>query len=411
MIGDKQLMKEINISSVVAAIREHEPISRVELARLTGLGKSTVTTVVRQLLRGGFVEEVGSAESSGGRRPILIRLNPRAKMVVGLKLAPTQVTAGLVTLTGDIVRETHVPLPVANDRIVDALENAVRGVVDAAGLSLESEQILGIGVALPGIVDPVYGTSVSSYFLGWHNVPLKALLERRTGLPVNVDNDANAMALAEALYGAGKGYRHIIGVTVGIGIGAGILIDGHVYRGLHNGAGEIGHLTVDEQGFLCNCGKQGCLEAMAGDAAIVRLAQQFAPQGDLLPGYSTREGVIALAEQGDRAAIQAIETAGRLLGTALANLVNTVNPEVIVIGGEAALQAGELLLAPVRDQIKRRAFSVMADGLAVLPSALGESAWLVGAGATVLQDVFQTPLDGRSRLSIPRLVNTWAEEA
>lgn len=399
--GNKRLIRDLNVSTIINLIRRHEPISRVELAERTRLGKSTVTAIVNGLIRDGFLVEVGNADTGVGRRPVLLRLNSRARYTIGVKLAPALISTALTDLHARVVqRVEHRWNPEAGPgTVVAALANGIREVLQAE--RVEQASVIGIGVVLPGLVDPQTGVSLSSYFLRWRNIPLRAALEKELGLPVFIDNDANAFALAEHWYGAGKGVANMLAVTVGVGIGAGIVVDGQLYRGGRKGAGELGHMTMDPDGPQCACGNRGCLEVFAGDGAIVRLARAAATEfpGSLLLGMTsgdaeliTRDVVVEAARQGDRAARRALAEAGRMLGVGLANAVNLLNPERIVLGGEGVTGAGDLLLEPVRQGLRERAFSVLADDIQVVPAALGADAWLMGAATVVLEEVFKLPI-------------------
>lgn len=433
LTGDRQLIRDLNIALVTDVIRRHGPISRVGIARETKLGKSTVTGIIGQLLTEGLVREVGSAESSGGRRAVLLQLNAEARQVLAVKVGPDSVTAALADLNASIGARAVEPLRRKPDEIISIIEAAVRRVVAEAGA--DWDRILGLGVVLPGVVDPETGTSVSSHFLDWANMPLRQLLEERLGIHVFLDNDANAMTLAEQWFGSGRGFRNLLGVTLGIGIGAGVIIDGRLYRGAKAGAGEVGHITIDENGPACKCGNRGCLEALAADGAIVRAAREElerlrvtdqtpeeAPEeapvdGQLLPELCggnldviTREMVVNAAKAGDELCRGIIAEAGRHIGTGLATVVNIINPEAIIIGGEAAIQAGPLLLGPMAEALRARAFSNLADGLAILPAALGNDGWLIGAAAEVLEEVFKLPVSQnrltRSAIAVTSLLRS-----
>lgn len=399
--GSKRLIRDLNVSTIINLIRRQEPISRVELAERAGLGKSTITGIVNSLIRDGFLIEVGNGESGIGRRPVLLKLNSQARYTIGLKLAPTEISTALTDLHARVVqRVEHEVNPDAGPAsVIDALVGNIREVIRAQ--QIEPASVIGIGVVLPGLVDPRTGVSLSSYFLKWRNIPLRAALEEELGLPVFVDNDANAFALAEHWYGAGQGSANMLAVTVGIGIGSGIIIDGSLYRGGRKGAGELGHMTMDLDGPQCGCGNRGCLEAFAADGAIVRLARAAVTKfpGSLISGITndrpdeiTRHTVVEAALQGDRAARWALAEAGHKLGAGLANAVNLLNPERIVVGGEAVTEAGDLLLEPVRQGLRERAFSVLADDTQVVPASLGADAWLMGAATVVLEEVFKAPI-------------------
>lgn len=390
LTGDRQLIKELNVTAVITAIREHQPISRVGIAELTGLSKSTVTAITQLLLDADLVRETGSGNSRGGRRPTLLQLTPTARLAVGVKIAPEQVTAALISLTGQILNKEVEPLPDRVAEIVTTIDRLVRRVVNDAGFAFSPDRLLGVGVGLPGIVDPATGSSISSHFLRWHDVPIKRLLEERLGLSVYPENDANCFALGEYWYGAGRGVSSLLGVTVGIGIGAGLILDGRIYRGPLFGAGEIGHMIVQRDGPACACGRHGCLEALAGDAAIVRYARLHKGEPAAYP--AGREDVVRAAIAHDPHALHALAEAGEWIGLGLANLVNTVSTDFIVVGGEAATQAGELLLDPIRSSLQRHVFPSLADRVRIVPAALGDEVWLIGATVLALQHFFRAPL-------------------
>ncbi|HCW51517.1 MAG TPA: hypothetical protein DGR79_05560 [Clostridiales bacterium] len=416
--GSKQLIRDLNISTVVETVRQRGPISRVEIAEVAKLGRSTVTGIVNLLLKEGILVEAGSAESRGGRKPVLLALNPRARCVIGVKLAPASVTAALADLHAQVLQKVRRPLsrgqgPEAVFRTLLDVVHEVQRMDDG----VKGPPVIGVGVVLPGIVNTTTGTSVASHLLHWANIPVRELLEKELRIPVLVDNDANAFALAERTYGAGQGADNLLCVTVGVGIGGGIITNGRVYRGSITGAGEIGHITIDERGPLCSCGNRGCLEALASDGAIAQAARRAVAKGRKTlileaaggdPSAITRETVVLAAHEGDRVARRILREAGRHLGTGLANAVNLLNPERIVIGGEAVQQAGDLLLSPLREAMKERSFSVLADEVAVVPAALGEDAWLVGAATLVLEEVFTPPIYGadedRPPITIPSLL-------
>ena len=399
--GSKRLIRDLNVATVLNLIRRYEPISRVDLAERTSLGRSTITGIINLLSREGLVVPVGSAESSGGRKPELLQLNAKARHVLAIKLAPGLITLALTDLHARVLERRDQPMaagadpPAALNLVVQGVKAllAVRGVLP--------DQVTGVGAVLPGIVDSQTGISRSTLLRGWENLPVRRMLEERLGRPVFVDNDANAFALAEHWYGAGQGFDHLLAVTVGIGVGAGLVMGGSLYRGARWGAGELGHCTIDETGPLCTCGNRGCLEALAGDSAVQRLARQVMESGvnttmlELVggdPAAITREVVVRAAQLGDRPARRVLESIGQHLGIGLANAVNLLNPEAIVVGGEAAMQAGDLLLDPLRHTLRARSFSVLGDGVHVVPARLGADAWLMGAAAVVLDEVFKPPI-------------------
>ncbi|MEW6045771.1 MAG: ROK family transcriptional regulator [Bacillota bacterium] len=389
--GTKELIRDVNVALVLDAIRRYGPISRTEVARRTHLGKSTVSGIVERLLKDGLVVETGTGTSEGGRRPILLDLNPQARYVVAVKLAPESISTALCDLKLQLMPERRFPLDVpesAPDRrrgpaVLAALKTAIGAVVDQSGI--DWERVMGIGVVLPGVVEVATGTSVSSHFLTWTSIPLRDELEAHFHVPVVVDNDANAVALAEYWLGSGKNSRCLVGVTLGVGIGAGIVVEGRLMRGAIGGAGEIGHIPMQLDGPPCRCGRRGCLEAIAGDDALVRQAREKGGS------YPTREALVEAARRGDPLATVILNDAAMQIGRALAIVVDLFNPDTIVVGGEAGVQAGDLLLAPIRESLYRHAFNGLADRLQLLPSGVPGNPWLTGAALEILEALFKLP--------------------
>ncbi|MFZ5923980.1 MAG: ROK family transcriptional regulator [Bacillota bacterium] len=420
--GDRQLIRDINISIVIDAIRQRGPVPRVDIARMTSLGRSTVSGITALLLKEGFIREIGSAcPSQGkpalGRRPVLIEFNPRARFVIGVKLAPTLVTAAVTDLEAVVLDTTEMVIDAeSGEKAIRAqIARAVRDVMSKARIDLD--RVIGIGVALPGIVDNRTGVSISPRFFLWQNLPMRHLLEEEFGVPVFIDNDANAATLGEKWRGRGRDVENLVCMTVGVGIGAGIIINNQLYRGAIAGAGEIGHITINEDGPPCACGNQGCLEAFASDAAMEREMRKVMRSGvksmveELVGGDEgriTRKIIVQAAKAGDEAALAVIVAAGQHIGVGLANIVNILNPEMIVIAGEAVQDSGDLLLDPIRETIRRRSMGVLAERVEVVPSALGDKIWLTGAAALVLQDFFRVPIYERKQpaaaVSLPELM-------
>lgn len=411
--GDRQLIKELNIALVLNVIRQQEPISRVEISERTGLGRSTITGIVNILLKEGLVKESGSADSPFGRKPVLLVFNSRAFFAIGVKIAPRSASVALVDMSANVCHAREIPLSPSRDadEMLASIKQAIEAVIDHAGVA--KEKLLGIGLVMPGVVNPSTGTAVTSYFLGWADFPVRDLLEKELEVPVYVDNDANAMALAEALYGAGRGAPDLLALTVGVGIGAGVIIDGQIHRGARFSAGELGHSCVMRDGPPCACGRSGCLEALAADAAVVRRAREevVAGRSGLLssmvqghPDLITREAVVEAAKEGDEAARAVLAESGRWLGIAVGNAVNLLSPTHIVVGGEAVLQAGDLILGPMREALAGVVFPSMPGDLKVVPAALGPNAWVQGAAALVLADAFQIPLHTDNTLAMARRV-------
>lgn len=405
-------MREMNVGLVINAIRRHEPIYRADVAARTGLSRATVTEITAQLLAQGWIHEVGLGESARGRRPVLLRLNRDSRFCVGVKIGPDLVSAAVGDLGANLFPTVSLPVQTRGSAyVIDLVEECYRSALAVAGV--DPDNVVGLGVVLPGVVDHDAGTSVAAPLISWSNVPLRLVLQERLGIPVFLENDANAFALSEYEYGAGRGHTHVVGVTLGVGIGAGIVLDGRIYRGSRFGAGELGHMNVLPGGPQCGCGRRGCLEAVAGDDAIARMAAEEVRGGempvarDLVAGDAakiTRQIVVEAARSGDPKAVEVLRRSGEWIGSGLANVVNLLNPEVIVVGGELLEQAGDLILGPVREAVYRGTFTVLGNELEVVGTALGETSWLIGAVTLVLQEVFRMPVAAHGAASPIALV-------
>lgn len=379
--GDRHLIREWNEGLVLDLIRRQGPIPRNEIAERTGLGRSTVTVIAARLLRQGLILEGGSVASGDlGRRPVLLSLQSRSRSVIGLKLGPRSITAAALDLHAEIVTTEHEAIsdPENPEQVLQGLADSARRVLRRAGADLGPP--IGVGVVMPGVIDARSGRSINPYYTSWAEMEFRHRLEELLEMPVLADNDANAMALAESRYGTGGRVGTLLCLTVGVGIGAGLILDGRVHRGHRSGAGEIGHTVVAPDGPLCRCGRRGCLEAVASDGAIEAAA-----------GLS-REEVVRRAQRGDQQAMRVLTAAGQTIGVAVSNVVNMVGPERVIIGGEAVLQAGELLLGPIRETVRQNAFPVLST-VDIVAASLGSDGWVRGAAALVLEQAFRVPLD------------------
>jgi predicted NBD/HSP70 family sugar kinase len=252
---------------------------------------------------------------------------------------------------------------------------------------LSQGRILGVGIGISGFVDAEAGVDLYSPILGWREVPIRAPLEQRLGLPVYVENDVNALTLAERWYGAGRNFRDFICITVGEGIGAGVVIGGELYRGAAGGAGELGHTTINPDGPRCRCGERGCLEVYASDRFLLHQASAL--------GYQGIPELITAAQNGDGTARQVFHDMGRALGIGTKNIVNLLNPEAVVLGGER-LDAADLFLPAFEEEVRRHSFPKEAEELAIVRAELGEDGFLVGAATLVVREFFRLPTERRT---------------
>lgn len=374
--GSLESLRERNRRELLAALRRNGSASRADLARLTGLSRSTVSTLIAELQAGGMVIEQAPGDSrvaQQGRPPTLLALDRSAGLVLGIDFGHDRIRVAVGDLSRTILAERVHDLDVDRSA-AQALDVAVRltdAVVEGAGI--DRDGILGAGVGVSGPIDVAAGGLHAGKILpGWAGVRPAEELAERLSLPVHLDNDANLGALAEVTLGAGIGARDAIYIMVSGGVGAGLILAGELYRGTGGTAGELGHVLVDETGPICRCGNRGCLEMMAGGRAIIELLRPS--HGDDL----TLDEVIALVGEGDSGARRAIADAGRVLGRSVAAIVNAFNPELVIVGGTLSA-AGDILLDPLRDAVHRYAIPSAAEQVRITRGVLGDRAEVLGA--------------------------------
>ena len=339
---------------VVRTLYDHGPISRADVARITGLTRTTVSDVVSTLLDDGVVREIGRGASTGGKAPILLEVDEDARLVVGLDLGEERFAGSLVNLRGDIRRTVELPVAgrdgdEAVQLVLDLLDELLAGV---------TAPLLGIGIGTPGLVDSATGTIRRAVNLDWRDLPLGDIVGERFGVPVNVANDSQAAALAEYTYAGGDRVPNLIAIRVGRGVGAGLILRGALFQGDGSGAGEIGHVVVDDRGERCRCGRIGCLETVAGMRAIERAASAAAARP-----VDLRELRAAL-DAGESWAVSVVEDAGDALGRAIAGLIGALDVQRIVLLGPVT-ELGERWLSAVRRAATERALAPLADEIAI----------------------------------------------
>lgn len=379
--GSLESLRAHNRRRVVDALRHRGTASRAEIARLTGLSRSTVSSLVGELQDSGLVIETtragdggGSQGNQQGRPPVLLTLDRRAGAVVGINFGHRDARVAVADLSRTVLAErVFRGIDVDHEGIaaLDVAADLVRQALAEAEVPID--RVLAAGLGLSGPIDHkrdlVHRTAILP---SWGDISPGAEMERRLQVPVHIENDANLGALAEMTQGAAQGHRNVIYLMIASGIGAGVIIGGQVVHGAGGTAGELGHLLIDDAGPICRCGNRGCLETVVAGPAIVDLLKPQHGQ-DL-----TLDDVLTLVAQGEPGARRAIEDAGRTVGRALAGLVNVLNPEAIVVGGELAA-AGDALLGPVRGAIGRHAIRPAADDVRVVRSELGDRAEVLGA--------------------------------
>ena len=390
LLGNRNFSRALNRSAVLNTVKTHGPIGRAEVARRTGLSAATVTGITAELIADDLVFEKAAGDSRGGRPPILLALNPRGGFVVGLKLTETEAIGALTDLQATVIaKRTDRLAGRSPERAVNTLANAVAELIGEA--RIRKGKLIGVGVGVAGIVDSEHGLIRQSPYFGWQNLPLRDLLQSRVRVPVFIDNDVNTLTLAEKWFGAGQSVDNFLTVTVGRGVGLGIVVNGQFYRGATGGAGEFGHTVMDPNGPVCDCGKHGCLESFVGDPGLVRMAADATARGELPGPVADAQSLLALAQAGNPAAQAIFARAGEMLGRGVANLINIFNPQLVLISGEG-VRSGDWLFGPMREAIARHVMPGLAGDAEIRTDSWGDDAWARGAASLVLRGLFESPV-------------------
>jgi predicted NBD/HSP70 family sugar kinase len=374
-------VRQLNRLRVIETIYRHPATSRAEITRHTGLARQTVSTVIEELGRAGLVEEHPAGEDaprSTGRPPILLSLVPDAAFAVGLDFGHQHIRVAVCDLSGQPVVDDWSPAEVdhAPTQSLDLAYELVEEALDSAGI--DRDRLLGVGMGLAAPINKTTGELEADGILpGWHGIRPATEMEARLGVPVQLGNDANVGALGEKVFGAGRDIDDLVYVRLSAGIGAGMILSGRPYHGYLGVAGEIGHALTDPHGAICRCGNRGCLETVASPVAVAALLQRSENRPVSI------QTLLELVATDHRGARRAVADAGEAVGNVLAVLVNIVNPQLVLIGGELAA-AGDVLLDPIRAAIARHGVAPASASVRVTTGTLGPRAEVLGAAALIL---------------------------
>jgi predicted NBD/HSP70 family sugar kinase len=385
----RQELKTHNTRLVLRTIDAAVETSRAEIARLTGLTRPTISALVSELMERALVVETGQGPSAGGRRPTLLRIAHEAHQLLCLDLSEQEFRGAVVNLRGDVIKHRVRPAVGKKDGPDAALDQLIRLIDDL--MSLATAPVLGIGIGAPGLIDAQQGVISQAVNLGWEELSLGALLEARYRRPVHIANDCHTAALGERRFGEWQNIANLLVIKAGRGIGAGIILNGRLFLGDGNGAGEIGHMRLVEAGELCRCGQVGCLETLASSRALIRRARglaaadassllnQLATSPDQISGEVLRQAFQA----GDAAAARVIAEAAQHLGRAISFMVSVLNIDHVVLAGSLA-RYGSAVIQPVQELIATGALPAIAQKTRVHVSPLAEDIVILGAAAHVL---------------------------
>jgi len=381
-------------------LREHAPISRATLAEITGLNKTTVSSLVQELIANQFVHEVGYDNAGVGRPAMLLELNPNAGCIISAEIGVDFVYAIRANFAAEIdwsKKQTTSP-GMSQDEILNIALAFIREAIDSRNENCGD--VLGLSLGVPGLVDQESGNLIFAPNLAWHNVPLARMLrENFPGIPIFVDNEANLAALGEHYFGVAQGCDDVLYVSVGVGLGGGMVRNGQIFRGKAGFAGEFGHMTIDPYGRQCNCGNRGCWETVVSQSALFRAIEQAVADGKQTVLTEMTGGdfsalsmplIRKAAEEGDAVALEALEKVGRYLGIGIAGLINALDPDLVVFGGILSL-AADLLLPTVEAELRARTISWETHSTQAVRSQHGFDACVMGGVAVVLQTILAQP--------------------
>lgn len=391
--GSKELMKEINRFKVLNIIREKQPISRVEISNLSELSASTLTYIMDDLMDQNLIREVGESSSTGGRRAKLLEFNNNFGSVISVKIEEEQLLIALMNMNAEVIELDKIPFKKFSEPevIIKIIENKVPELL--SNNERDYSNLRGIGILSSGLVNRHEGIIVRSSMLGWKHVPIARKLHHRfPNIPIFIDKNINGYTLAELWKGEGKTSNDFLVVSVGAGLGLSVVKDKKIYYGAAGGAGEFGHTTLAVNGYQCHCGQKGCIEMYASEFYFQNKGKELV---DEYPDTSLKrfcfDDVAKQALKGDELANRLIREMSQYLGLGVRNLINTFNPEKVVMAGEG-MKYSQLFMEEVREISRENFFSKVNIPTEIVESKLNDSAWMVGGALLVINHIFQVPI-------------------
>ncbi|GIO68098.1 ROK family transcriptional regulator [Paenibacillus cookii] len=370
---DQDFIKRKNRTTVFEIIKNHSPLSRAEIARLTGMSPTTVSRIVAELDHLDFMHEIEQETTSVGRKAILLKVNPKSVLSVGVEIDKTAIRIGAVDLDGSVIGGKSIA------RNAEESSEATLGSI-AAGINalidderLDRRRIVGIGVGLPGIIDHAGGKAVLSAQLGWKQADIAGLLKERTGLAAAVDNELKVKSLAEHMYGAAKGSKRSVLIGFGSGVGSSLIIDGDIYRGESNSAGEVGHTVVDPGGLRCDCGKKGCLQTYIAEAALIEQASRVKPVASLDELFQARR-------DGERWAADIVDRAMAFIAVTIGNVACMYNPDTVILTGKLVERYPEVRAFIAEKCMSEYVWEPLRGTFRIAYSAFEQDGVIIGSG-------------------------------
>jgi len=385
--GNLKVVRNVNRATILKIIREQQPISRVKIANLTGLNKSTVSSVVSELLSDGLIDEEEKRDKNVGRNPINLRLKSGENFVGAINIDSATTRLAIADVDGSIQTQKSISTVLGDpERCVQRCLEELFKLRDDIGIA----ELKGIGVSIAGIVDPTMAKVVISPNLGWEDFAIGEYMNTRCPeqIRIVVDNDSNSSALAELWFGKHDiELSNFVFLSIGPGIGTGIVVEKKLIVGEFHASGEFGHMTLYEGGQLCSCGNYGCWEAYASDhATVVRynLMKRFEASK---AAQTTMEEIIEAGKAGDPKALDVLKEKGRFLGLGIANIIKAIDPRAVIIGGKS-IQAWDMIYTPLMETVTQRSFFGKQRDVKILPTSLQVRPRLLGAATLAIKELF-----------------------
>jgi len=392
--GDLKLIQELNRSIILRTIRNYGPISRSEIAKKNSISATTVTAAVRELIQQGLVYEDGVGKSSGGRKPILIKFFSDSKFIITVAITNSYILIADTNLEAKVQRKEKFPVNNLTGKLfIDYLIKSVNQFLKAYP---DLTKCIGISITSPGIIDVNKAVICENTKLKLKNIPLKEMMEKQFKLKIWLENDTNAIVLAEKRFGEYRKFKNLVYITVDDGVGAGIVVNGHIFRGCSGGTGEFGHTTIDRNGIRCDCGNRGCLENYVNWPAVYSKVLSSIEQGkntimlELVKGdinQITPSIFRSALKKNDQLAKEIITDTAAYLATGIVNLVNLLNPDIIILGGKVAYD-NHFLISQVKKLVFQQALTNLTNRLEICPISLGKDFRIIASAAIPLQEIF-----------------------
>lgn len=386
-------VRSYNRSLVLQTIRAYAPISRIELTELTSLTPTTITSLVDEFIRRGLVKEIGNVKGEIGRSRTLLSINNDSYYVLGIDLARTSISCGLVDLLGNLLVSKRVSSNLYQHFPITL--NTLKDVVHSLFEEIEPrmrKKVIAIGIGSPGPLSPSKGIIISPpNFTGWRDVPLKEIMEEEFDIPTFIENDAKACALGEKWFGSCRDIDNFVYLAIGTGVGAGIIINGEIYRGTGELAGELGHTTVDINGPQCSCGNFGCLEIYTSVGSLIERIKKKLINLVREDPLETLSIFYRTAREGNLQAIEILNDYCFWLGVGVVNAINTFSPQAVVLGREAIINGADLIIPRVEKLVRERSFSISPEQTKILASSIGKDTGIIGAATIALHEFYKDP--------------------